>query len=317
MEYLQLGELKVSRMAFGTWHLGGDWGEVDESQAVRAISHARDLGVNLFDTAQAYGFGQAESILGRILFKKLRESKDEIVIASKGGIRSTPTGVVRDSSRGWLREGIESSLRALGVETIDIYHVHWPDENIPIAEVAGTMGELVDEGKARYVGVSNYDETQVADFARVMTPHTLQVPYSFIRRGAEEKLLPLATREGITVLAYSPLAHGILSGSVTNSSVYADDDWRSSHGLFQGEQLARQLEAVEGLRTIGNRYGMNVARLAYGWVLANPGVDVVIMGTLRERNLDEAISCVDFALPVEILHEMNATYRKWVADTGQ
>src|SRR3954449_2715111 len=145
--------LEVSQIAFGTWQLGGEWGQFDEDQGIAAIRQARELGVNLFDTAQGYGFGASERVLGKALRDDLDHRRDEVVIATKGGLRMTDDGLVRDSSPAWLRSGVEDSLRALDVDQIDIYQIHWPDPNVPLAETAGALQEMVDQGKIRHVGV--------------------------------------------------------------------------------------------------------------------------------------------------------------------
>ena len=148
--------LNVSRIAFGTWQLGGDWGRFDEDAAVAAIRRARELGVNFFDTAQAYGFGASEQILGRALRDELARERDQVVIATKGGLRQTSSGLVRDSSPDWLRRGVDASLRAMGIDHIDLYQVHWPDHTVPAAETAGALADLIAAGKIAHVEVSNY-----------------------------------------------------------------------------------------------------------------------------------------------------------------
>jgi aryl-alcohol dehydrogenase-like predicted oxidoreductase len=148
---LGMTDLDVSPIAFGTWQLGGEWGRFDEDEGVAAIRHARDLGVNLFDTAQGYGFGASERLLARALRDDLDHRREEVVIATKGGLRMTADGLVRDSSPAWLRSGVEASLSALGVEHVDIYQVHWPDPKVPFAETAGALQELVEAGKIRHV----------------------------------------------------------------------------------------------------------------------------------------------------------------------
>src|SRR6478609_8733329 len=147
MDTVTLGmtDLKVSRIAFGAWELGGEWGSFDENAAIATIRYARDHGITLFDTAQAYGFGASEHILGRALRNDLDHHRDEVTVATKGGLRMTVGGLVRDSSRTWLRHGVEDSLRALGVDYVDLYQVHWPDPNVPRAETAGALDELVRE----------------------------------------------------------------------------------------------------------------------------------------------------------------------------
>ena len=202
MDTVRLGmtELEVTRIAFGTWQIGGDWGSFDQRQAVAAIRHARDLGINLFDTAQAYGFGASERLLGEALRDDLDNRRDEVVIATKGGLRDDDERP-RDSSREWLRSGAEQSLRELGVDYIDVYQVHWPDPQTPFAETAAALQELVDEGKIRHVGVSNYDAVQIAEFARTRPAETVQPLYNVFQREIDADLLPYAREHNIGVLS--------------------------------------------------------------------------------------------------------------------
>src|SRR3977135_3829485 len=205
--------LEVSRIAFGTWQLGGDWGQFEEDAAVAAIRRARELGVNFFDTAQAYGFGASERILGMALRHELVGERDELVIATKGGLRQTHSGLVRDASPDWLRKGVDASLTALGIDHIDLYQVHWPDPKVPATETAGALAELVAEGKIGHVGVSNYDAAQMAEFAATLPIETLQPPYHLFRREIEDEVLPYCREHNVGVLVYGPLAHGLLTGT--------------------------------------------------------------------------------------------------------
>lgn len=210
MQITTLGHtgLQVSRIAFGTWQLGGEWGSFDEQQAISAIRHARELGVNFFDTAQAYGFGKSEEVLATALRSELDRNRDDLVIATKGGVK--PGGErPRDARRDFLREGVESSLRALKLDHIDLYQVHWPDEQTPAEETAAALQELVDEGKIRHVGVSNYTAAQMVAFDRTRPVETLQPPYHLFRRGIEDEVLPYTREHNIGVLTYSPLASGL------------------------------------------------------------------------------------------------------------
>ncbi len=161
MKTTRLGktELEVSRIAFGTWQVSGEWGSYDTDDAQKAIRHALELGVNFFDTAQAYGFGESEQVLAGALRHELDHDRDSVVIATKGGI-NPGTDRPRDSSREYLRSGVEASLQAMKIDHIDLYQIHWPDTDTPFAETAGYLQELVDEGKIRHVGVSNFDETR-------------------------------------------------------------------------------------------------------------------------------------------------------------
>ena len=247
--------LEVSPIAFGAWELGGDWGAFDERRAVAAIRHARELGINLFDTAQAYGFGASERLLGRALSDDLVQRRDDLVIATKGGLRMTARGLVRDSSPAWLRQGVHESLRALKVDYIDLYQVHWPDPDVPFAETAAALQALVDEGKIRHVGVSNFDAAQLAEFARTRPAETLQPPYHLFRREIEADVLPYAEEHYLGVLVYGPLAHGLLTGSLREDTRFASDDWRSGSPLFRGESYRRNLETVRALERFARERG--------------------------------------------------------------
>jgi aryl-alcohol dehydrogenase-like predicted oxidoreductase len=298
MNRITLGRtgLEVSRIAFGTWQLGGEWGEFDEQQAVAAIRQARELGINLFDTAQGYGFGASEQLLGRALRDDLDRRRDELVIATKGGLRMTGDGLVRDASRDFLRAGLEDSLRALDVDHVDIYQLHWPDPGVPFEETAAALDELVQEGKTRHVGVSNFDAGQLAEFAETRPVETLQPPYHLFRREIETGVLPYAREHDIGVLAYGPLAHGLLTGTMDEHTSFAADDWRSGSSVFQGEAFRRNLEVVSELERLADELGTSVAQLAVAWTLANPAVHVAIVGARSPRHIEEAAAAADLRL---------------------
>jgi len=307
MEAVTLGrtDLKVSRIAFGAWELGGEWGSFDEDAATATIRGARDRGVTLFDTAQAYGFGASERIIGRALREDLDQRRDQLVIATKGGLRMTAGGLVRDSSRAWLREGVEDSLRALGVDYIDLYQVHWPDPNVSRAETATALDELVREGKIRHVGVSNFGVADMAEFAQTRPVESLQPPYSLFRRDVEAEVLPYARAHDIGVLVYGPLAHGLLTGTMDETTTFADDDWRSANPSFHGETFHQNLEKVRNLeRFASEELGTSVAQLAIAWTLANPAVQVAIVGAKRVQHVDEAISASELHLGDDALAQI-------------
>ncbi|RBM18416.1 aldo/keto reductase [Streptomyces sp. PT12] len=294
MKTTELGRtgLRVSRIAYGTWQLGGDWGAFDEDAAIAAIRRAREGGIDFFDTAQAYGFGASERLLGKALRPELTRDRDSVVIATKGGV--TPGG--RDASPAALRAGVESSLRALGVETIDLYQVHWPDPAVPVAETAGALQELADSGKIRHVGVSNYGVEQMEEFAAVRPVETLQPPYHLFRRAVEERVLPYAVEHGVGVLAYSPLASGLLTGRIDESTTFADGDWRGGATAFTGDALKRNVAVVRELAAFAEERGMTVSQLAIAWVLARRGVDVAIVGARSSANIEASAAAADVEL---------------------
>jgi aryl-alcohol dehydrogenase-like predicted oxidoreductase len=304
MQTVTLGmtDMKVSRIAFGAWELGGEWGSFDESIAIATIRHARERGVTLFDTAQAYGFGASEHLVGRALHDDFGRHRHEIVIATKGGLRMTARGLVRDSSPGRLRQGVDDSLQAIGIDYIDLYQVHWPDPNVPLDETAGALEELVRKGKIRQVGVSNFDVAEMEDFARTRPVETIQPPYSLFRRDIETDVLPFTQSNDIGVLVYGPLAHGLLTGSMNERTTFAADDWRSTNPSFHGETFRHNLKKVRDLeRFASGELGCSTAQLAVSWTLANPAVQVAIVGARRAQHIDEAVTASDLHLGVEEL----------------
>jgi hypothetical protein len=298
-------DLQVAPIAFGTWQLGGDWGDFDEREAIAAIRHARGLGINLFDTAQAYGFGASERLLGRALGDDLNHHRDDVVIATKGGLRMTEDGTVRDSSPDWLRSGVEQSLRALGVEHIDLYQVHWPDPDVPLAETAGALQQLVEEGKIRHVGVSNYSTSQMAAFARTRPVETVQPAYHLFRDEIEDDLAPYALEHDIGVLVYGPLAHGLLAGTMDEHTTFAGNDWRAHSPLFQGATFRRNLETVQALDRFARERDRTVSQLAIAWTLANPAVDAAIVGARRPAHIEDSVGAANFRLSDDDLAEID------------
>jgi aryl-alcohol dehydrogenase-like predicted oxidoreductase len=297
--------LHVSRIAFGTWQLGGDWGRFDEDAAVSAIRRARELGVNFFDTAQAYGFGASERILGEALRDELTRDRDELVIATKGGLRQTDSGLVRDASPEWLRRGVDASLAALGIDHIDLYQVHWPDPAVPAGETAGALRDLITEGKIRHVGVSNYNTAQMQEFSETQAVETLQPPYHLFRREIEDEILPYCRQHDIGVLVYGPLAHGLLTGTLNAHTVFAPDDWRRTSAVFSGDTYRRNLATVRALEKFAADRGITVSQLAVAWTLANPAVHVAIVGTRRASHVDDSLGAVQVSLSESDLDEID------------
>jgi aryl-alcohol dehydrogenase-like predicted oxidoreductase len=318
MQYAQLGERgpRVSRIAFGNWSAGGDWGRVDRDVAIAATREALDLGINLFDTAHAYGFGAAEELLGEALRPEIRSARESIVIATKGGLRNDDGLTVRDSSPAALRRDLESSLRALDTDFVDIYQVHWPDPATPITTTAETLDEFVREGLVRSVGVSNFDTRQMATFQGVRPIDTLQPPYHLFRRDSEETILPFAREHGIGVLVYGPLAHGLLSGRMTEDTTFATDDWRSKSDLFVGETFRRNLAVVRDLTQFAARRNATVAQLAIAWTLANPAVDVAIVGARSPEQIRQTAPAADLRLLPEDIAQIELMLRGEVAVGG-
>jgi aryl-alcohol dehydrogenase-like predicted oxidoreductase len=317
MEYTTLGRsgLQVSRIAFGTWQVSGEWGSFDAEQAQDAIRHAHDLGVTFFDTAQAYGFGASEEVLANALRSELDANRDGVVIATKGGI-NPGSDRPRDSRRDYLRSGVESSLKAMKIDHIDLYQVHWPDDDTPFEETAGYLQELVDEGKIRHVGVSNYDEKQMAAFEKRRPVETLQPPYHLFRRQIEDAVLPYAREHDIGTLVYSPLGSGLLTGTMSPDTTFEESDWRASASAFSGEQFRTNLEVVERLKEFAADKGCEVSQLAIAWVLATDGIDVAIVGARSSKNIERSLAAVDVRLSREDLDEIERITADGIQVTG-
>lgn len=318
LERVRLGrsELMVSPIAFGTWQLGGEWGQFDERRAIEAIRHARGLGIDFFDTAQAYGFGASERLLAQALEDELLEAREDVVIATKGGLRPVDGGVVRDSSPQFLRDGVAQSLDALGVDYIDLYQVHWPDPDTPLAETGAALAELRDEGKIRHVGVSNYSAEQMEELSQAVPVETLQPPYHLFAREIEDDVLPWCMDNDVGVLAYGPLAHGLLTGAIDEDTEFAADDWRSGSPQFTEPNLRQNLTVVRQLAEIADELGCTLAQLAIAWTLVHPAVDVAIVGSRSPDHIEESVGALDVRLSDADLQRIETVMQGAVTAAG-
>jgi aryl-alcohol dehydrogenase-like predicted oxidoreductase len=312
MQYTRLGktELNVSVLALGTWAFGGDWGPFDKAEAESAIDSALEQGITLFDTAQAYGFGVSERLLGESLWRRVH--RDEVLVATKGGLRMDGSTLVRDAGAGWLRAGVEASLRNLATDYIDLYQVHWPDSATPAEETVAVLEELVAEGKIRHYGVSNYDAKQIGELNRYGRVETVQPPYHMFRRDVEVEILPYTAANDIGVLAYGPLAHGLLGGHMTAETRFPADDWRSHSPDFGADTFSRNLDVVARLNSFADERAIPLAQLAVAWTVTNPAVDVAIVGARRAGQLDALTPAVEVKLSAADLATLDAI----LADTA-
>src|SRR6201987_5379871 len=258
--------LVTSRIGLGTWAMGGwMWGGTDEAQSIATIRSAIDRGVTLIDTAPVYGFGRSEEIVGKALEGSLRQ---KVTIATKVGLAWKDGAVYRDSRPARIRQEIEDSLRRLRTDVIDLYQVHWPDFETPIAETAQTIEELRREGKIRAIGVSNYSPIQMRMFSADAQLDAVQPPYNLFERAIEADVLPYAVGAGLTVLSYGALCRGLLSGRMTADTKFAGDDLPKVDPKFQGKRFRQYLTAVDELKRIAHeRFGKSVLELAVRWVL--------------------------------------------------
>jgi aryl-alcohol dehydrogenase-like predicted oxidoreductase len=303
---------ELTRLGLGTWAIGGPWrfgwGPVDDAESVAAIGRAVDEGINWIDTAAVYGLGHAEEIVGRAL--KERATGADLFICTKCGRKTRPDGTPYGDLRpGSIRAECEASLRRLGVERIDLYQIHWPDSDsgTPLEESWSTMAELVDEGKVRWIGASNFDVEQLERCEAIRHVDSLQPPLSLVRRQALHDVIPWAAAHRTGVIVYSPMASGLLSGSFDRDRLenLPPDDMRRERPEFTEPGLSRNLALVERLRAIADRLGCAVAELAIAWALAQDGVTGAIVGARRPDQLDRWIGAGNLRLSQEQLRAID------------
>jgi len=276
--------MEISVVGFGAWAIGGGgwewgWGPQDDADSVAAIGRALELGVNWIDTAPIYGFGRSEEVVGRTI----KKMSDRPYIFTKCGLEGRNGIGVNELKAEAIERQCEESLKRLGVETIDLYQIHWPDPDEDVEEGWAACVALLSAGKVRHIGVSNFDISQLDRANVVATVETLQPPYSLINRGIEDEILPYCSRENIGVIAYSPMASGLLTGAFDAERVAAlpDDDFRSHVEHFQEPKLSRNLAAVERLRQVGEKHDASPGAVAVAWVLRDPVVSGAIVGFRR------------------------------------
>jgi aryl-alcohol dehydrogenase-like predicted oxidoreductase len=287
MEQIAIGAsgLNTSRIGLGTWAIGGwMWGGTDEAQSIATIRSAVERGVTLIDTAPVYGFGRSEEIVGKALAEG--GLRDKVRIATKVGLAWKDGAVFRDSRPARIRKEIEDSLRRLRTDVIDLYQVHWPDLETPVAETARTLEDLRGEGKIRAIGVSNYAPAQMDAFRAMARLDAVQPPYNLFEREIEADVLPYAKGAGLTVLSYGALCRGLLSGRMSAKTTFEGDDLRKVDPKFQGERFRGYLAAVDELNKLAReRFGKSVLALALRWVL-DQGPTVALWGARRPDHLD-------------------------------
>lgn len=294
--------LTGSRVILGTWQFGGDWGEFPQNDAIEVIKAAKDAGITFFDTAQAYGYGVSETVLGKALKEEFARDRGGVVISTKGGLRpGDPDSRGRDASASWMRVCLEQSLDLLGVDYIDLYHVHWPDPKVEMAETAGFMKSAIDEGLIRHAAVSNFTIAEIDEFTKHCPLTSIQPPFHMFRRDAERDILPYAQENGVGVTSYSPLASGLLSGRLTKDSTFDPTDWRTHSSAFKGEGFLRNLAVIEKLRVVAAEHDLSVSQLALAWTLAQPGVDGVVVGGRSIANVRSSAEAGDVDLDAETL----------------
>jgi aryl-alcohol dehydrogenase-like predicted oxidoreductase len=315
METIDIGAtgIRMSRIGLGTWAMGGwMWGGADDEASIATIQRALDQGITLIDTAPAYGQGHSEEVVGRALSGK----RDGVVIATKVALAwDDQLNIRRDASRARIMNEIEDSLRRLQTDRIDIYQVHWPDPATPIEETADAMRRLLEAGKIRAIGVSNFSTEQMDRFRAVAPLHTIQPPYNLFEREAERDVLPYAVEHHLTALTYGVLCRGLLSGRMNEATTFTGDDLRRDDPKFTQPRFGQYLRAVDRLdRLAKERYGKRVIDLAIRWTLDRPGVGAVLWGARHPGQLDAVGGAFDFRLDSAAFAEIDRILAEEIHD---
>jgi len=304
-------DLSFTAVGYGAWAIGGAgweyaWGPQNDDDSVAAILKSLEIGVNWIDTAAVYGLGHSEEIVARALDGWTGKRP---YVFTKGGLRWDRQGKVhRSLTADSVRQECEDSLRRLRVDAIDLYQIHWPpeDDGSTLEEGWSTLAKLKQEGKVRWIGLSNFKVEQMKRAQAVEPITSLQPPYSLVRRGVEAEILPFCKKEGIGVIVYAPMSSGLLTGAMTRERAASlpADDWRSRSPEFNEPNLTRNLALVERLRSIGKRHGRSPGEVAIAWTLSNPAVTGAIVGARSAAQAEGVMRAAELRLSNEELNEI-------------
>ena len=323
MKYRSFGRtgIQISAIGIGCWEIGGGYGSIEESEFVKAVNRALDLGVNCFDTAEAYGFGASE----RSLAKALGGRRKEAVITTKFGVGYQEAPKFRDGSRKRVTESIEKSLKNLGTDFVDVYLVHWPDRNTPFDETMRALDDLVKAGKVRAVGLSNFRLEEIKTCMSARRVDVVQYCWNMFDRRMQTEIFPYCHDNGIGVMAYGSLAYGMLTGTFSEEMTFDKGDWRSKRGqlanlnlfqhLFGPDHYLKNLRAVAELKTMAQRYGKSLPQFALRWTLSNPVVSTALVGCRNPREVEDNDGAVGWSISAEDMKEIETVFARQGAVT--
>ena len=316
MHTRQLGntDMQITPLGFGTWAIGGGgwesgWGPQNDDASIAAIHRALDLGMNWIDTAAVYGLGHSEEVVARAL----KGRSDRPYVFTKCSLVWDKNGEITSNlTEQSLRREVENSLRRLQTDVIDLYQIHWPNPDPDIEEGWSTLAKLKDEGKVRYIGVSNFNVEQMRRALKIAPISSLQPPYSLIKPEVQEEILPFCQEHSIGVIVYSPMMSGLLSGAMTRERIahLPQDDWRRNDPEFQEPRLSRNLALAEKLSDIGYPHVLSPGVVAIAWALQHPAVTGVIVGGRRPEQVDGIIGAAEFRLSTSEMAELEEFLHK-------
>jgi aryl-alcohol dehydrogenase-like predicted oxidoreductase len=320
MQKRQLGytDLELTTVGLGTWAIGGPWlfgwGPQDDDESVAAVLRAVEMGINWIDTAAIYGLGHSEELVG----KALKQTSSKPFVATKCSLvwddQKRKSSCLKSKS---IRQECEASLKRLGIDVIDLYQVHWPEPEEDIEEAWQELAKLKDEGKVRYLGISNFNIAQIERVAKIHPVASLQPPYCMLRREVEDELLGYCARNKIGVIAYSPMHRGLLTGAFTHERLAALplDDHRRRSSEFHEPRFSITLEFVDRLRPIAERNNKTLAQLSISWVLRRSEITAAIVGARRPEQIEETAPASDFELIKEDIEEIERLLAEWKEKT--
>ncbi len=318
MEYRQFGrtDIKVSAIGFGCWEISGTYGPIDAAQFDRAVHRALDVGIDCFDTAEAYGMGISEQALARALGARRRDVR----LVTKVGVGYPEAPNRRDSSRERIMASIEQSLRNLNTDHVDVYLVHWPDLNTPFEETMHALDDIVRQGKARYIGVSNFRPVQLEACMKLRRIDVVQYGWNMFDRRMRREIFPWCTANGVGVMAYGSLAYGMLSGTFHADMQFDEADWRSKRGalgglnlfrtMFGPDHFARNLRAVDELKTLAAKYGKTFPQFALRWTLSQPAIHTGLVGFRRPAEVEENLGALGFTISPEDMTAIDTIFAR-------
>jgi myo-inositol catabolism protein IolS len=308
--------LQVSAIGFGCWEIGGGYGQIEETEFARAVGRALDLGINCFDTAEGYGLGASERALGKALGSRRRDA----IIVTKFGIGYRDKPNLRDASRARCMASIEKSLENLGTDCVDVYLIHWPDHVTPFEETMQALEDVVRQGKARFVGVSNFKRDEIEACMQVRRVDVGQYGWNLFDRRMQRDVLPYCRENGIGVMAYGSLAYGLLTGAFTEHTDFGSDDWRARADkmgsiklfdtLFGPEFFPRNLRVVEDLKGIAARHGRSLPQLALRWAVSNPAVSTALVGCRTVAEVEDNVGALEWSIGEGDIAEIDAIFAR-------